>query len=398
MKVVLVAPTNFGGHPRYVSEVANALSEHLIDTSVLTAAGGKEYPLRLKPVVHLADNLDAIQPREEYTNRASWILSRIFHYAKTDYKIAAYLKKFRPRVAWFQEYSVLTILPLLIYLRSTLGKGVVLALTAHNIEPHNKRIPAWLSDFMLGTIYRRWDLIVVHDRGQFDLLTQKYKIARPKVVIAPHAVWTVSTEVESSAIPVINPERDMIETRVQWLLCPGVIRSNKNANLAVLALKYLPDSYRLRIAGKVEDDAAITAINMALHATPESRKSSVELITRYLSNEELTANFREASAVLLPYSSFSAQSGILFDCVSMGCPVVASNGTAMAELVNEYGVGECFDMPSEEASDESAQALASAIMKLKSKETYSAAFVAIKDDYSWSAHARLVLSQVERLG
>src|SRR5205085_173798 len=49
--------------------------------------------------------------------------------------------------------------------------------------------------------------------------------------------------------------------------------------------------------------------------------------------------FRQASVVVLPYTSFASQSGVLHDAYAQGRPVIVTDVGALGETVREDGTG-----------------------------------------------------------
>jgi len=123
------------------------------------------------------------------------------------------------------------------------------------------------------------------------------------------------------------------------LSIPGNIRTEKNYQLVIEALRFFPD-YCLLIAGNPANSGVDTNYYKSL-----SRDTGVEKqiiwIEKYLSDEELAAVISISEVIVLYYAaSFHSQSGILHQVIPMKKPVLVSElPNALTEIVNEYGLG-----------------------------------------------------------
>jgi glycosyltransferase involved in cell wall biosynthesis len=120
------------------------------------------------------------------------------------------------------------------------------------------------------------------------------------------------------------------------LLFFGVIRPNKGVHVLLQALERLPRCH-LTIAGGAEEPRYLDRIRRLVRRFPPGR---VELIDRYVSEDEVTDLFRRSRLVILPYTSFTSQSGVLHQALAHGRPVVATEVGALGECVRRWGIGQ----------------------------------------------------------
>lgn len=125
------------------------------------------------------------------------------------------------------------------------------------------------------------------------------------------------------------------------LLCFGGTRFDKGADLAIQALKKLPDNYHLLIAGKPQHFQEQDLWQIAKRYKVESR---LHLILCYIPDEEIPAIFNACDYAFLPYrKSFSGQSGPLTMAASIGKPVISVNLPVLAATIQEFNLGVDFD-------------------------------------------------------
>jgi glycosyltransferase involved in cell wall biosynthesis len=157
----------------------------------------------------------------------------------------------------------------------------------------------------------------------------------------------------------------------------GVYRPNKGLDVLVEALQAV-EGARLTVAGLVPD-ADIPCV-AALLAPLGDR---VSWDRRLVPDGELDQVFDGATAVVLPYREFEAQSGVLHLAVEMAVPVVVSEAGGLAELTRAHGIGEVTSGPGTEA-------LASALRRV-AEPAHNAVLrrrvVEAQDQLSWETSA-----------
>jgi glycosyltransferase involved in cell wall biosynthesis len=122
----------------------------------------------------------------------------------------------------------------------------------------------------------------------------------------------------------------------QRLLFFGVLRPNKGLLVLLEAMRELPE-FHLTIAGAPTDNEYLARIRKAISVLPEGR---VELIPRFIPGSDIRGLFEANGTLLLPYTSFAAQSGVLSLAITYRTPVVVADTGALGETVSRFGLGE----------------------------------------------------------
>jgi glycosyltransferase involved in cell wall biosynthesis len=167
------------------------------------------------------------------------------------------------------------------------------------------------------------------------------------------------------------------------LLCFGVVRRNKGVHVLLEALQGLPE-YRAVVAGATQEAAYAEQLTRQVAAFGDGR---AVFENRFIDQDEMSGFFDACSAVVLPYTDFAAQSGVLHDALAFGVPVVATSAGALGESVIEMGIGEV-------APPNDAAALRAAITRLHTPERYARALASVRRtrlEHSWTAAARHTL-------
>lgn len=196
-----------------------------------------------------------------------------------------------------------------------------LVMSVHDVMPHTSRLPAGAERALLAATYRRADALIVHHaRLRRELLTA-FDLDEHRVHVVPHQVFAYD-----DADPTPLPDRPCV-------LFFGSLRFNKGVGVFLRAVAGISEEIAVRVAGRGEASIEeqlrrVGATDPRLHVEidhlPTSRK--IEL-------------FRAASVVVLPYTSFASQSGVLHDAYAQGRPVIATDVGALGETVREDGTG-----------------------------------------------------------
>ncbi|MDP2689604.1 MAG: glycosyltransferase [Deltaproteobacteria bacterium] len=124
------------------------------------------------------------------------------------------------------------------------------------------------------------------------------------------------------------------------LLSFGATRFEKGADIAVRALKDLPDDVYLLVAGIGEHFT-----KEALSALGEKHGvgSRLRLCMDYIPEERVVEYFAASDIVVAPYRRvFAGQCGPITIAASMGIPVVGPDSMIIKETVDKYSLGKTF--------------------------------------------------------
>lgn len=314
MTVYVYAHTATGGHLRYTRELADGLANLDVPTVLVTGASGVQTTAAREMNV----------PSPDVTARGiQRVANRIGTYLRQHLFLRRYVRSAHigPNdVFHFQELP--SLFPGLAV--TTIGRsGARTALTVHNVRPHaGHSLAAGLVSRLHRRQWRRLDVLIVHSPSlRDDLLTQHPEISPDHVVVIPHPIWH-------------EPEDVLVEAAKDYVLF-GALRRNKGIETFIDALAALDDPVAT-IAGATSED---------YEAELRDR-----VIARGLTNCDLRVGFVEDPAippllsshrvVVLPYTQFAAQSGVVNQAVACDRPVVVTDVGALGDLVREFGVGE----------------------------------------------------------
>jgi glycosyltransferase involved in cell wall biosynthesis len=113
----------------------------------------------------------------------------------------------------------------------------------------------------------------------------------------------------------------------------------------------------------------------------------VELIDRFIVDDEMAQLFEQSSLVVLPYTFFAAQSGVLHDAIAHRLPVVSTDVGALGNSVRRWGIGRVVP-PSDDA------ALTGAIREMLTQRCYTEASEAVdraRNELSWNRAAEIMI-------
>jgi glycosyltransferase involved in cell wall biosynthesis len=234
-------------------------------------------------------------------------------------------------------------------------------------------------DSWVRAAWRECDALIVHSEGLREELAFFLGAGHPPIHVTPHGVWEVSG----------LPEEATGGGRDGPLLFFGVIRPNKGLHVLLQAMERIPH-LRLIAAGSSEADGYTRQLRDAIGRLPPGQ---VELIDRFIDNDQVADLFGLCSLVILPYTSFASQSGVLHLALAHGRPVVATDVGALGESVRGWGIGEVVP-PGDE------RALAEAIEEALDPHRYREAVDAIgrvRADLSWTRMAELTIHVYETM-
>lgn len=369
----MYTPTPDGGHARYTHELLTALAEQRdmsvslvtsvnLDAAFRTAA----YP------IHAI--LPALRPRAHFRNPMSWALSRLLFYWRRDSGFVRWVERHGAvDGVHLQEYTPW--LAVLHYPRLRRRRIMVMG-TVHNIHWNYlpSAIPSWLPRICNRRAWRSCDALFVHTPALKQDLADFLGPDHPPIFVTPHGIWT-------------NPEARVqpLAERLarKHLIVFGVIAEYKGVHILLEALKQLP-GVTLAIAGATTDDAYRTRLQAMIADLPEGQVTHID---RFIEDAELPALFASGTLVVLPYVTFSAQSGVLHDALAWGLPVVGTDVGALGESIRAWNVGEVAP-----AGD--ADALADSIRTMLGPEAYGHAATAVervKTELGWNRAAATIL-------
>lgn len=202
-----------------------------------------------------------------------------------------------------------------------------LVLSVHDVRPQKRRMPSWLETAVLRLVYRRGDLLLVAHPYLKELLVRELGVDPSKVVIVPLPV------LQMDGVPA--PTRTVASAPIR-LLFFGTFRLNKGMAELLDAMHLLSSDSRvsLLIAGRGEPK---------LEELVKQSAATCQAITAevgYVSSSRRSELLAGAHLIVLPYTEFNSQSGVLSgDAYGSTRPVIASDIGALGESVRTDGSG-----------------------------------------------------------
>lgn len=191
----------------------------------------------------------------------------------------------------------------------------------HDVEPHVARLPAWLESYLLGKQYRALDRMVVEHPDLKRRLIDEYGLQEDQVELVPFPILPLFSETQPT-------------TGMRSILVFGSLRQNKGLEVLLEAVRSSSDpTLKVVIAGR--GDARLMSV--AKSAARRDRRIRTEL--GYISAARKAELFREARLVVLPYTRFASQSGVLLDAYASGRPLVVSDVIAIGPTVADDETG-----------------------------------------------------------
>jgi glycosyltransferase involved in cell wall biosynthesis len=202
--------------------------------------------------------------------------------------------------------------------------GVARVLICHNVLPHEPHPAARL---LTRATLRHADLLVTHAPHQREELAG-LGLGQTPVLEAFHPRFVAADLASAPSAEEIAAERRRLGDPDLLLLTYGAIRPYKGVDLALEALARVGRGIRLVVAGKFwsgKDELIRQAARLG---------DRVELLDRYVSNEETALLFGACDAALLTYRSAS-QSGVVALAFAHERPVLVTDVGGLASAVGD---------------------------------------------------------------
>jgi glycosyltransferase involved in cell wall biosynthesis len=208
------------------------------------------------------------------------------------------------------------------YALQTIRRTSPLVLSVHDALPHQRRLPEQAQVAVLRRIIRSADHIVVHH----DYVRQRVECLYG---VGGDSVSTVPLPVPEMPLP-HKPGDGALR-----VLFFGSLRRNKGITVLLDALGRLPIDapIQVHLAGRGSADVEAVASQAA------ERMTNLTAEIGWVSTSRKAELYAEADLVVLPYTSFESQSGVLHDAYAAGLPVIVTDVGALGESVRADGTG-----------------------------------------------------------
>jgi glycosyltransferase involved in cell wall biosynthesis len=327
--ILIFAPTHSGGLAEYSFYQGRAL--HRLGARLMCLAARDYLSSRACPFP-IRDSLSVPSPAGK-----SKLFRRINHtmvLLKNQLQLAWWVVKLRPRLVlvdafaeylsplWFWPHALLSLI-----------LGVRYAANLHDPVRDFQLGPAWWHKLSVRLAYQPLDFVLVHDK-----LPEPSPVpGRVRVYQVPHGLYEV---------PV--PTRSRAAVRAGWGVTAqqqvffsfGYVRDGKNLDLAIRALRKVPDAF-LVIAGIPQSSQERPFKFYRELAAEQGVAGRVWFYEGFVPDSELGDYFNASDFVLLCYSAaFHSQSGVLNLAVSARKPVLASAAPSpLVEAVIRFKLG-----------------------------------------------------------
>ena len=273
--------------------------------------------------VRLCEDLPDV--RRDRARSPAWLFSRAGTYARRARQRERLIASFRPDVCHVHYLNRFTdwLLPL--------KARRALVISVHDVLPHEGRLPRHAEQALLAATYRRADALIVHHEVLRRRLLEVFAVDERRIHVVPHQVFAYL-----DADPIPLPSHPCV-------LFLGSLRNNKGIDTLLSAIASTTADTTFVIAGRGEPrlEAALQ------QAARSDRRIHVEI--GHVTQHRKIELFQQASVVVLPYTSFASQSGVLHDAYAHGRPVIVSDVGALGETVREDDTGRVVP-PSDVAS------------------------------------------------
>ncbi len=206
------------------------------------------------------------------------------------------------------------------------------------------------SKVMGNLIIRLASHYVVHSNADKELISRNYGIEKEKIEVIPHGIYNH------------YEKKDRVEARASIgikedfaILFFGLLRPYKGVKYLIKAFENLPEDIieksRLLIVGETWEDKETREL-----ARKSRYSNKINMVDRYVSDEEVSLYFSAADVLVIPYTRAS-QSGVAHIGMAFGMPIIASEVGGLKESLGKYE-GTVFVAP------ESAEDITTALMSV----------------------------------
>jgi glycosyltransferase involved in cell wall biosynthesis len=197
-------------------------------------------------------------------------------------------------------------------------------LHVHDVWPHEARLPEAVVARHLRALYTAASSLVVYHHRLRDALATDFDIDPARVSVIPHPIPGVHDAARGTS----RGEGTMV-------LFFGTFRANKGLPVLVQAIRDLGPRPDLRwvIAGSGDQELERLVADLA------AERPDVDAHIGWSTAAAKSRLYAQADLVVLPYTSFASQSGVLHDAYGHGVPVVVTDVGALGPTVRADGTG-----------------------------------------------------------
>jgi glycosyltransferase involved in cell wall biosynthesis len=252
-------------------------------------------------------------------------------------RAVSFLRSQRPDVLILQWWSASVLPWYLLLARQVIRRGGVVVVELHEDQDTGEaRVPlvGWLARRGLKTLCRRAAMLVVHSTWDRDRMSASLGVSPGRFRVIPHGPYPISggAPEEATEQPRARPGREPPELTVLFF---GTIRPYKGLEHLIRAFeqvkKDLAVPWKLVVVGETWEGWTLPLELIGI----SPYRDDIELVNRYVTDQEAAGYFQRADVVALPYLRSSA-SGPLAIAQACGLPVVVTAVGGLVEAVADY--------------------------------------------------------------
>jgi glycosyltransferase involved in cell wall biosynthesis len=312
------------GISHYTYRLSTALAdEHAVSALLMR----RLVPKRMYPGANRvgADLNDAVYPAHIPTyDGVDWYWGRSIAGA------LRFIAEQRPDVIILEWWTGAVLHTYLRLARYAARRGTLVILEWHESQDVGEATLPGVRQYVRAVMPRLLSLVsahIVHSSFDQRAIASAYSLGSAPIRIIPHGAYDhLARSTQARPAEPNDPFR---------ILNLGVVRPFKGVEDLVEAFSMLDrdqaERFRLTIVGETWE--GWTAPNEAIARSPHA--DLIERVDRYVSDEELSAYYGQADAVVLPYHRSSA-SGPLQIAMTAGLPVVTTAVGGLVEAVRDY--------------------------------------------------------------
>ena len=199
-------------------------------------------------------------------------------------------------------------------------------LTVHDLLPHDRHTR--LSRMLYALSFKMPSFFVVHTEKMRDQLITRHNIKKQKIVVMEHGLEPLGREF---SWPARHPSGEPLR-----ILFFGKVMRYKGIDVLLAALERFESTFTLLIAGATNDSKLECELKQQIAAHPAA--GAITWRNEFVPEAETQALFVGSDVLAMPYRHID-QSGVLFQALRFGLPVVATRVGAFEQYVSS-DVGE----------------------------------------------------------
>lgn len=258
-------------------------------------------------------------------------------------------------------------------------------ISVHNVDPHGfeTKTLGRLERHLAHRLFKKADLLFVFSTQGRDFLVDHLMMPAGKVHLLPMALL--------EKIPDDPPQRKRpVNPRFLFF---GAYRSNKGLDVlldAFILAKEKGLAGVLVIRGKYPQE-----IDQSIRLRFRSARleHSLDYQNAFIGEEEIDAIFRDADVLLLPYTQFASQSGVVFLGYAYRLPIIASAVGGLPDVIREDHTGILVEPGNARSLSGSLFTILTDYNKFISVDTIGL----LKQKYSWELIGNLTDAQYRTL-